>query len=235
MRLHVLQHVPFEGPARIGDWAGRRGHALATSHLYAGDPPPALEDFDGLVIMGGPMSVHDEAEHSWLGAEKACIENAIAAGRPLIGVCLGAQLIAQALGAAVTKNAEREIGWFPIELTAEAQAEPCCAGLPARFDALHWHGERFDIPAGALHLARSQACDAQAFLYQGRVLGLQCHLESMPGSVAALCEHCADELSPGPFVQTAGEMCAAPPAAFEQVHAVLEQLLDAVMPSGGPA
>ncbi|MBK5970023.1 MULTISPECIES: type 1 glutamine amidotransferase [Thiorhodovibrio] len=232
MRLHVLQHVPFEGPAMIADWAADRGHGIAVSHLYAGDPPPLLDEFDALVVMGGPMGVHDEAEHSWLRAEKACIENAIAAGLPMVGVCLGAQLIAQVLGARVSRNAEREIGWFPIELTAEALADSACAGLPPRLDAFHWHGDRFDIPDGALHLARSEACEQQGFLYQGRVLGLQCHLESTPSSVAALCQHCADELSPGAYVQTAAQMTAAPGTVFAGIHAALERLLDAAIDQG---
>jgi GMP synthase-like glutamine amidotransferase len=180
------------------------------------------------------MGVHDEAAHSWLRAEKACLGNAIAAGRALVGICLGAQLIAQVLGARVSRNRAREIGWFPIELTAEAGEAAACAGLPARFEAFHWHGDHFDIPAGALHLARSAACEEQAFLYQGRVLGLQCHLESTPASVAALCQHCAHELSPDPFVQTAAAMTAAPASAFARIHAVLGQLLDASLTTSPP-
>lgn len=234
MRLIVLQHVPFEGSGHIANWARARGHSLAVCHLYAGDPPPRLDLFDALAVLGGPMGVHDEAEHSWLRAEKVCLENAIAAGKPLVGVCLGAQLLAQVLGAQVEKNAEREIGWFPITLTAEALGAGYCDGLPERFTAFHWHGDRFDIPAGAVQLARSAACDSQAFLYQDRVLGLQCHLESTPEIIAALCAHCADELdTAGRFVQTAAQMRAVAPSAFTTIHGVLDQWLDAVMEHAG--
>lgn len=231
MRLHVLQHVPFEGPARIAEWAAGRHHALAVSHLYAGDPLPPIESFDQLIVMGGPMSVHDEAEYSWLASEKACIEDAIAAGRSVLGVCLGAQLIAQVLGAQVVRNPCKEIGWFPVEFTAEAKATPLCRGLPERFDAFHWHGERFGIPPDAVHLARSQACAQQAFLFDDRVLALQFHLESSPTSVAALCEHCADEIQPGESVQSAAEMCSAPERRYAQLNRMLEHLLDRLAPA----
>lgn len=229
MHLEILQHVPFEGPAYLADWAMQRGHRLHVRHLYAGDPLPHPADFDALIVLGGPMSVHDEAQHAWLRHEKAAIAQALQAQRPLFGVCLGAQLIAQVLGARVRPNTEREIGWFDLELTAAARADPRFARLPTHSTAFHWHGERFDIPDGALHLARSAACEQQGFLYQGRVLGLQAHLEVIPASVAALCEHCSDELRPGAWVQDAGKMCAAPAEAFTPLHELLAQLLDVTL------
>jgi GMP synthase-like glutamine amidotransferase len=226
MRIHVLQHVPFEGPARIAHWAEDRGHALTVSHLYAGDPLPGLDAFDRLVIMGGPMGVADEAEHSWLAHEKARIEEAVRAGKSVLGICLGAQLIAAALGARVYRNAHKEIGWFPIALTAAGRSHALCAGLPAETEVFHWHGDTFDLPAGALHLASSAACDQQAFLFDGSVLGLQFHLESTPESVAELCSQCADEILPGPYVQDAARMRAAGAAELARIHAMLDTLLD---------
>jgi GMP synthase-like glutamine amidotransferase len=152
MRIHCLQHVPFEGPARIGDWAERRGHSLAVSHLYAGDPLPAIDRFDRLVVMGGPMGVADEAEYSWLAHEKARIEEAIAAGKSVVGICLGAQLIAEVLGARVHRNPVKEIGWFPIELTEAGRADPICDGLTGQAEVFHWHGDTFTLPSGAVQL-----------------------------------------------------------------------------------
>lgn len=226
MQMHVFQHVPFEGPAAIADWAERRGHALAVSHLYAGDALPALSDFDRLVVMGGPMSVGDTDVYPWLADELDLIADAIAAGKSVVGVCLGAQLIAAALGAPVYPNAHKEIGWLPVRLTEQAGALDFCDGLPAAQTVFHWHGDTFDLPAGAVHLAQSEVCANQAFLVGGRVLGLQFHLESTPASVAAICEHCADEIVPGRWVQTAAEMRAADPELYAGIGRTLELLLD---------
>jgi GMP synthase-like glutamine amidotransferase len=226
MRIHCLQHVPFEGPARIAHWAERRGHPLAISHLYAGDPLPDLDSFDRLIVMGGPMGVADEAEHSWLTHEKARIEEAIAAGKSVVGICLGAQLIAEVLGARVYRNAVKEIGWFPIQLTEAALAMPLCDGLPGAPDVFHWHGDTFSLPPAAVQLARSAHCEQQAFLFNDRVLGLQFHLESTPESVAAICTHCADELVPAATVQTAAEMHEADIDTYASINRLLETFLD---------
>ncbi len=226
MRIQVLQHVPFEGPAAIADWAKRRGHALAVSRLDTDDALPALADFDRLVVMGGPMGVGDTEAHPWLSTERAFIAAAIAAGKSVVGVCLGAQLIAAALGARVYRNTHQEIGWLPVRLTRHAQALDLCDGLPAEQTVFHWHGDTFDLPPGAVHLATSAACVNQAFLFEGRVLGLQFHLEGTPASVAAICEHCADDIVPSRWVQTAAEMRATDPERFIGVGQTLELLLD---------
>jgi len=226
MQIHVLQHVPFEGPAAIADWAERRGHPLTVSHLYAGDPLPALTDFDRLVVMGGPMSVGDTDAYPWLADELQFIADAIDAGKSVVGVCLGAQLIAAALGARVYPHAHKEIGWLPVRLTDQARGLDLCDGLPAIQTVFHWHGDTFDLPAGAVHLAESEACGNQAFLVDGRVLGLQFHLESTPASVAAICEHCADEIVPGRFVQTAAEMRGVDADFYAGIGRTLELLLD---------
>jgi len=226
MKIHCLMHVPFEGPARIADWAESRGHAIAFSHLFADDALPQLEAFDRLVVMGGPMGVGDEEHYPWLRAEKALIQAAIDAGRSLVGVCLGAQLIAAALGAEVRRNPQKEIGWFPVRLTEAALRHPLCKDLPAELQVLHWHGETFSLPPGALHLAESQACPRQGFLVNERILGLQFHLEMTPTSLRTLCSHCADELRPAPFVQSAEQMLGVSPVRYEETARVLELLLD---------
>jgi GMP synthase-like glutamine amidotransferase len=226
MRIHCLQHVPFEGPARIAHWAAARGHELSVSHLYAGDPLPALDRFERLIVMGGPMSVSDEDEHSWLAHEKARIEEAILAGKSVIGICLGAQLIAEVLGARVYRNAEKEIGWLPIQLTDTGRAEPLCRQLPPAQRVFHWHGDTFELPHGAVQLARSAACEQQAFLFEGRVLALQFHLEATPESVDAICTHCADEIVPASHVQTAAQMRAADAGVYAGIDGTLTTLLD---------
>ena len=202
MRMAVLQHVPFEGPAAIADWAAARNVAMTVAHLYRNDPLPALADFDMLTVMGGPMSVNDEPEYAWLPPEIALVRDAIGAGKIVLGVCLGAQMIAKSLGAKVYAGREKEIGWFDVGRTEAAH--PIFDGLPAVFPALHWHGETFDLPAGAARLAETETTPNQAFAVGSRVLGLQFRIEATPASVEGLIQNCADEIGAGSCQQSPG-------------------------------
>ncbi len=223
MHLHCFQHVPFEGPAAIETWAAARKATITTTRFYAGEKP--ADDFDWLVIMGGPMSVHDHFQYPWLRQEKEAISDAVARGKTVIGICLGAQLIAEILGAPVTANNHREIGWFPVKLTAAAKDEPLMAGLPESFQALHWHGETFSIPPLATHLATSEACVNQAFSYKGRVLALQFHLEATVSSTAGLIQNCRHEMQPGPWVQEPGDILEREDL-FKEANLFLGRVLD---------
>lgn len=226
MRIHCLQHVPFEGPANIADWAVRKGHDILVTAPYEGDPLPSPADFDRLVVMGGPMGAHDEAEHPWLAAEKVLLRESIDAGKSVVGVCLGAQLIAAALGARVYRNAHKEIGWMPVQLTEAGRASAIFGFLPQCLDVFHWHGDTFELPEGAVHLASSEACAHQAFLYDGRVLGLQFHLESTPASVRDIVANCADDITPGAHVQGAERMRAATEEDYAAIRRALFGILD---------
>jgi GMP synthase-like glutamine amidotransferase len=175
--------------------------------------------------MGGPMSVNDEQTYPWLQAEKKFIAEAIDNGKIVFGVCLGAQLIASSLGAKVFPNRNREIGWFPVERVASKENVDLKNILPDRMEVFHWHGETFDLPAHAVHLARSEGCDNQAFSIGERVLGLQFHLEATPLSVRLLTEKCKNDLVAGRYIQSATEMLSAP-SRFQCINEVMDRLLD---------
>jgi GMP synthase-like glutamine amidotransferase len=207
-RIHCFQHVPFETPAHIADWAAEHHCPIATTHVHEGEPLPAPDDYDWLVVMGGPMSVSDEATLPWLTTEMGAIEGAIAAGKVVIGVCLGAQLIAHVLGARVYASEVKEIGWFDVTLTAAAERHALTEDLPESFTPFHWHGETFDLPAGAVHLARSEACPHQMFAQGSNVLGIQFHLEMTADVISALADHSAGELVDAQYVQTREEILA---------------------------
>ncbi len=217
MKILCLKHVPFEGPGAIALWAQQRGHELVIKSVFQSEPLPPIESIDLLLVMGGPMNIYEHDTHPWLVDEKAYIRSAIDAGKQAVGICLGAQLIADVLGGQVTEGPQKEIGWFPIELDRpSAQTLRVC----------HWHGDTFSIPAGAEHIARSEACAHQGYLYENRVLGLQCHLESTPESLALLIAACSDELVDGPTIQDAETMLAEPLQTYEAMQAVLFELLD---------
>jgi GMP synthase-like glutamine amidotransferase len=226
-RIYCIQHVPFESPAAIGDWAAAHGHELSVCRAFEGDPIAPPDRFDALVVMGGPMGVHDDARLPWLIEEKNGIQAAILAGRQVLGVCLGAQLIAHVLGARVHRNRFKEIGWFRVEATEAGRADGRTT-LPPHFVAFHWHGDTFDLPAGAVHLARSEACEFQAFSVGTHILGIQFHLEMGPDAIDALIDNCGPDLGSGPYVQSPDEIRAGLRHVAES-HALLDRLLDGWM------
>lgn len=201
MRIHWFQHAPFEGLGAIEDWLVTRGHTLACTRLYAGESVPRDgEGFDWLIVMGGPMNIYQYRDHPWLRAEKELIRAALTAGKRLLGICLGAQLIADVLGGKVYQNAEREIGWSPIQSVVERAASPFT--FPAEIQVLHWHGDTFSLPPGSVWLAKSEGCAHQAFAVGNRVLGLQFHLEMRVVEVERIVAECADELTGGRYVSS---------------------------------
>jgi GMP synthase (glutamine-hydrolysing) len=224
MRIQSIEHAPFEGPGRIAAWAAERGHDLARTALYGGEPPPALDAFDLLVVMGGPMSIHEHRTHPWLPAEKRFLADAIRAAKPVLGICLGAQLLADVLGGKVFQNPEKEIGWFPVRIFDRS---PPFAAFPERLIVMHWHGDTFTIPAGARRVAESDACPNQAFIHGDRVVGLQFHIELEKVGVEDLAAASLDEAGHAPYIQTR-EQLLAPPAGSEVCTPALYSLLDAL-------
>lgn len=224
MRAHILQHVAFEGPGAIAGWLAARGAVVGVTAFHEPDAAlPALDDLDLVIAMGGPMSVNDEAELPWLRAEKDFLRRAMQAGMPVLGICLGSQLMASALGAEVYRNADKEIGWFPV---AAVPAPAEAFAFPAEATVLHWHGETFDLPAGAVHLAASAACRHQAFQWGERAIGLQCHPEATVETVALLIQHCADELVDACWIQDAAGLSAGAMREAASANALMHRILD---------
>jgi GMP synthase-like glutamine amidotransferase len=205
MNIHWLQHVSFEGLGEIEKWAARHGHTLSCTRLFAGETLPQQEAFKMLVVMGGPMGIYDEREYPWLAPEKAFIRDTIEAGKPVLGICLGAQLVADVLGGRVFANKEKEIGWLPVT-RADDVPRSLNAILPQKQTVFHWHGDTFDLPVKAIHLYSSAGCQNQAFLYSDRVLALQFHLETTLESAVSLVENCRHELIKGTWIQTEQEI-----------------------------
>lgn len=204
MRIHFIQHVPFESPGYVLQWARKHQHTISFTRLYESTVFPAVGDIDWLIVMGGPMGTYEEDKYSWLKPEKEFIRAVIRAGKKVLGICLGSQLVAEALGAKVYPNTQKEIGWWPVKKTGIANS--LLQNLPNEFISFHWHGDTFDLPAGAEHLLQTDACPHQAFLFDNRVMGLQFHMEAVPELIKAMADHGKEELVPGGFIQDENEI-----------------------------
>jgi len=211
MRLHYLQHVPFENPGSILTWANENGHVLSNTKLFEKEELPKQEDFDWLVIMGGPMNIYEEEQYPWLVKEKLFIKEAIVGDKVVIGLCLGAQLIADVLGGKVTRNPVKEIGWFPIEFTEKARLSPLFSFFPKDPIVFEWHGDTFStLPEEVTCIAQNKACKHQAFQYKNKVFGFQFHMENTLSIIEGLVNNCRGDMTPGEYVQTAEELQAHP-------------------------
>ncbi len=225
MRLHYLQHVPFEDLANIEVWAKERNYQISRTRFFEDKRLPQMRSFDWLIIMGGPMNIYEEEKYPWLAKEKKFIEKAIVNKKIVLGVCLGAQLIADIIGGKVYKNNCKEIGWFPVSLTEEAKKSSVFNALPDRFIPFHWHGDTFNLPSGSKRIAQSEGCANQAFEYDGRVIGLQFHLESSIESINRLIQNCGDELVEGKYIQKPDEMLSQHKN-LQEINRIMNMLLD---------
>jgi GMP synthase-like glutamine amidotransferase len=225
MQWSCLQHVPFEGPGYLAKWCQRRGFPLTCIELWKSCALPAPDEFDGLFILGGPMNVYEDAKYPWLVPEKDLIARAISDRKPILGVCLGAQLLAVVLGGSVTEMLGEEIGWFPVELTSAGRNSNLFRGFADEFMAFHWHADSFSIPPHAVHVAQSDGCDEQAFVYENHVIGLQFHLESSEHTIGALIEHCGDDIGCGRYIQDPDTILSGANH-IRDAHVLLTNLLD---------
>ncbi len=192
-KIWVIQHHPVENLGNIAE--ALEGAALAWQYVRTFDGQPIPKDMKGaggLILMGGPQSVYEENDFPTLKDELRLIESALQDNRPVLGVCLGSQLLAAALGAKVYKGTRREIGWYPVQLTPEAKNDRLLKGVPEQFTAFHWHGDIFDLPREAVALASSEISPIQAFRYGDKTYGFLCHLEVSETSVRAMVREFTD-------------------------------------------
>ncbi|MFN3604144.1 MAG: type 1 glutamine amidotransferase [Leptonema sp. (in: bacteria)] len=193
MKFSYIQHVDFETPGAIINWCYKNQIQIDGYFLYKEDRFPQIEDYDVFVIMGGPMGVYDEARFPWLKKEKQFIEKLIHNNKRILGICLGAQLIANVLGAKVYKNTYKEIGWFTVNSTSYTKNH--YQFFPNKFVAFHWHGDTFELPMGAHHLFYNQATINQGFVYKENLWAFQFHLESTHNTIHNLYHFAKDDLN----------------------------------------
>lgn len=203
LNIHVLMHVPYEGLGCIEEWTNKHKHNVTYTRFYEQYSLPELETIDWLIIMGGPMGIYDEQVFTWLAEEKRYIKKAIESTKKVVGICLGSQLIADALGSKVFANTKKEIGWYPIKLSDQAAKHELLKSFDAEFTVFHWHGDTFNLPSNCSHLFYSDICKNQGFVFNNNVIGIQFHFEATENSLKAMVENGMDELVESDTVQSA--------------------------------
>jgi GMP synthase-like glutamine amidotransferase len=230
MRAHYLQHVPFEGLGSIETWLQTFGYEITSTQFHKSADLPKVEEIDFLIVMGGPMSVNDINEYPWFEDEKNFIRSVIESGKPTLGICLGAQLIANAMGGNVFQNAVKEIGWFPVQ--AVESSNNAVFKFPVETVVFHWHGETFNLPSEAIQIAESEGCKNQAFQMGRSVIGLQFHLETTPESARSIVANCRDELVEGEYIQIEQDILSAPQERYNAINSLMSDILEYLHNSG---
>ncbi|MFC5700802.1 type 1 glutamine amidotransferase [Cohnella faecalis] len=225
MNIKVFKHFSFDDTGAFERWASHNGHTLDILDPAEGVRAEWLDGLDLLIILGGPMSVYEEELYPWLIEEKRFVGQAIELEKKILGICLGAQMLADVLGSKVYRHPCKEIGWHPINRSEDRH--PWLAGLPERFHSFQWHGDTFELPTGATRLAGSDACSQQAFAYGDRVLGLQFHLETSPACMEVMLDRWADQLTDEPCIQSAERIraeTARSDASLRMLHGILDRI-----------
>jgi GMP synthase-like glutamine amidotransferase len=226
--IHYLLHVPFETPGFIEKWASERNILQTYTRFFDGDPLPDTNAFDMLIIMGGTMGVYDTEKFPWLTDEKAFIKQCAVRNKTILGICLGSQLLADALGAKVYPNQQKEIGFFPIKKTKASETFQLFSNFPQTINVFHWHGDTFDLPIGAVHLLQSDACKNQAFIYGNKIMGLQFHLEMTEETLKKMLHHGKHSLIKAPYIQSPAKIIAGQnnlPVCNQLMHTILDYLI----------
>lgn len=233
LRVHFFQHTQGEGLGSLTRWLAARSAQVSCTEFFALSSEqqpdlPNIDHVDLLVIMGGAMSVNDEADYGWLVPEKAWIRQYIAQRKPVVGLCLGSQLIASALGATVKPNPYSEVGWWPVQRVAVAATEHPIFDFPEQLLPLSWHGDTFELPKGALLLAKSAACAHQAYQLGTNVLAFQFHPESIPKNARLFAEG-EDDKAGQPFEQPIADILGVPDQQFIAPNQFLERAVEFVL------
>lgn len=223
MKIHYVMHAPFEKLGMIETWARNSGHLLSSTHIYKNETLPKTDDFDFLILMGGPQSPLNKEKDPYLWDEIALTKQAIENNKIVLGFCLGAQIIAESLGAKTEQSPYKEVGFYPIELTAAGAADPLFKHFSGSLHVMHWHNDMPGLPTGAVLLASSEGCPRQAFRYGNTVYGFQFHPEMTVENIQQMILNCPDDLQPGRYVQTK-EILAT--VNTEKMNAKLEIFLD---------
>lgn len=201
LRVHALINYSVADLGMINEWIESKGHIVTATAVYRNEKFPDMDAFDLLIILGGVMGAYEEAEHPWLRNEKQFILEAIKCNKVILGICLGAQLIAEVLGGKVYPHKHHEIGWWPVHFTHEIKDIDLFNGVPKQLPLFQYHGDTFDLPDGAIRLASSEATKNQAFIYNDRILGLQFHPEFSEEKLQEIVHLHGDNIKPGPYTQ----------------------------------
>ncbi|MCK6608134.1 MAG: type 1 glutamine amidotransferase [Flavobacterium sp.] len=204
MRIHYIQHVPYEDLGYITDWVADRKYKISSTKIFENEIFPDIETFDLLIILGGPMSVNDNLK--WIIEEKLFIKKAIDNNKKVLGICLGSQFIAAVLGEKVFQNSKKEIGWFPIQISKIHELQNPFEKFEKELLVFHWHGETFNLPKKSIHLAKSSICQNQAFMFTKNVIALQFHLEVTEKSLEKMITFGKKELINEQFIQSKEDM-----------------------------
>ncbi len=227
MRLHLLEHDPIDiSENNITIWADKKGYSVDRTDVFKGAKLPAQTDFDWLIVLGGSQHVWQEQEHPWLMAEKRFISETLAKDKIILGICFGAQLLAETLGGRVFSNKHEEIGWYAVTVSDEAKGSYLLKNVPRKFLTFHWHSDHFTLPPGCTRLAFSKPTANQAFIAKNsRVAGLQFHPEYTLDMIQYFAIEYGNEWQKGQYV-SGKEAVLSTSGQFPETYWLMELLLD---------